>query len=114
MDAHPEIISIIKKRDDIHHQLYITHNYPAAVEGMLGLMGELKKKDRVDSLFDQIKREVLINENNRSRMENEERSKSNAPEYRDWLVKLNDILWDGKYLENKTYDSPLQPDTVKF
>jgi hypothetical protein len=109
MEAHPEIISLIKKRDEIHFLLFNQHNYHDGLWHMLGIIQELQEKDQDTDLIGEITRDILIYEKNRSSSNNLKRAGNRSLVYAGYLRRINKILWDGGYLKNEKYGMGIIP-----
>ena len=106
MSIHPEINSLIRKRDMVFSCLYETYNPEKALRLMEGILREIEKKHRPEELI-----EKIINEREKLRkIENQTQTKSHMSQmvhiYSDWLELLNDVLWEKEYLYNKRYGGP--------
>lgn len=117
MEAHPEITSIIKKRDEIHTLMYAKRHYTAAVECIQGLFYELEEKDQESEQGQEaitlIEKEVAVFSSLGS-IELKPHLKKSLPKYKQWLRVLNKILWEGGYLKNtKYYGDPITDDDFK-
>lgn len=106
-EMHPEIISLIHKRDEIHSQLYISNNPIAAIDGIYGLLSELEPKDKDPKFLEELRKELRILTENRSRVEIRRRVENNLFTYRDWLGRLNELLWEKSYLTNQKYSGEI-------
>lgn len=101
-ESHPEIGSIIYKRDEIHGLIYTARNYISAMEKMVGLIYELKPEDQDKTLLDELLHELRVLEGNQS-SSNRIRMQKNKENYWRYLQKLNTILWEKNYLSNEKY-----------
>ena len=106
MSIHPEINSLIKKRDMVFDYLHVQYNPEKALNIMEGMLRELESKHRPEELINKIRdeREKLRKMENRSQKTN--RISQMIHIYSDWLEELNDTLWDNDYLYNKRYGGP--------
>jgi hypothetical protein len=105
--THPEISSLIKKRDEIHDLIYNQHQYRDSIAHMLGLLFELKPEDKeiptVKELTDKLEKTTAMFIDTRSAAINRQREAALAMPSCKYLAKINDILWDGEYLTNEKY-----------
>jgi len=114
--GHPEIGSIIRKRDIIHFCLYpeSREDYKplSAITGMMGLLYELEEKHRDNELIEALKREEGALEEIKDTSQRDKRFNAMRHKYRDWLKRLNDALWKGKYLDPGRYSPETKRDTT--
>lgn len=116
--GHPEIGSIIKKRDIIHFCLYpeTPENYKpkTALWGILGLIREVEDKHRDKDLIKSVKHEIGIINKMQDISQRDKRYEAMRFKYGEWLEKLNDILWKGKYLDPGRYGPDRKKSKIKF
>lgn len=114
--AHPEIGSIIRKRDEIHACLYPLkrENYQplTAIRNMQGLLYELEDKFIEKRLVDALKKEEGIIEEIIDQSVRDKRYSEMRFKYREWFSQVNKILWEGKYLLNQKYGPVVGQDDV--
>jgi hypothetical protein len=115
--THPEISSLIKKRDAIHELIYTQHNYREAIDNMLGLIWELEpqdqEKEEVKKLIEKLENTTAMFIDTRSASINRQRESNLAMPSRRYLREVNGILWRGKYLSNEKYSGIIPTSTMK-
>jgi len=109
---HPQIGSIIRFRDQIYVALFVRNNIDAFLSECIGLMGILKPGDYSTELEEAILEEQKWFDNNKSIQNLKARKKNRRKTYTKWFRDLNEILWDKKYLENRTYAPETKKDTL--
>ncbi len=109
---HPQIGSIIRIRDQIYTALYVNQNTLNFLTQCVGLMAILKPYDYSEELEAKIYKELDFFEKNRSVEGKQTRIKRRRRTYTKWFRELNKILWDRKYLENRTYAPETKKDTL--
>jgi len=101
--VHPEIASIIRKRDEVHHFLYSNYNPLRALEGMVGLIYEIKREDRDEELIDKILKNINYLTQMRSRTARETEGLKMKQIFWGYLEQVNTILMTKGYLSNEFY-----------
>lgn len=100
---HPEIGSIIRKRDEIHNYLYNEYRPLTALVTMTGLLYEIQRKHRDDELLANIMKERIVYEKTVSKKQIRRYAHEMRSKYEDYLEQINNILWKYDYLIDKTY-----------
>ena len=78
----------------------------------IGLMALLKPEDYSQEFIENIVKEQEFFDKNQSRQKEINHLRSYRTQYNKWFKELNKILWNGKYLENKTYSPETKRDTL--
>lgn len=106
--SHPEIGSIIRKRDHADTLLYQEHKPIEALNRMMGIILELEKKHRDTELYDKIRKRFnyLYNTRSSDPVSYDQKKVELRAEHCEWLGELNELLWSHGYLYNKRYGSP--------
>jgi len=116
--GHPEIGSIIHKRDVIHFCLYPEpggdYRPLTAIWGILGLMREIEAKHRDTELIASLKREIGLINKLKDASRRDKRFEDMRFKYGEWLENLNNILWDGKYLDPGKYGPIRKQSRIPF
>lgn len=115
--SHPEIGSIIRKRDQIHDMLYLNYDPVKALENMIGLHWELEEKHQDGDYSKKLENElnVLGQAESVNRTEYNKLKSKRKHTYWQWLRELNQTLWENDYLYNKRYGAPeLKKDRVNL
>jgi len=110
---HPEIGSIIRKRDEIHNYLYNEYRPVKALVTMTGLLYEIQRKHRDDELLANIMKERIVYEGTSSKRQNVRYAHEMRPKYEGYLEQINNILWKHDYLIDKTYMGITPASTLK-
>lgn len=107
--SHPEIGSLVRKRDLVHTQLYDDYQPEKAIEGMQGIYFELEEKHQSlkEDFNDRIENELKYLDSlyNTSRGNYKTTVLNKKGVYKRWLQELNQLLWEGNYLINEKYDN---------
>ena len=110
---HPEIGSIIRKRDEIHDYLYKGYRPLRALVTMTGLLHEIQRKHRDDELLANILKERIFYERTGSKRQKARYANEMRPQYESYLEQINNILWKHDYLIDKTYMGITPASTLK-
>jgi hypothetical protein len=106
--SHPEISSLIHKRDTAHNLLYNENKPTQAMKQMIGIILELEKKHRPQTLYDKIKQRYnyLRITQKTDPVTYQQKAEELFHEHCEWLGELNEVLWTHSYLFNKRYGAP--------
>lgn len=112
--VHPEITSLIRKRDEIHSVLY-THDYAPglAIQQMIGLLFELEEKDQDEEIIEDLMKKFHFLSTMASQTNRNIHGKAMKPVLWGLMRKINKILWDGDYLTNEKYRGITPAETLK-
>ena len=110
---HPEISSIIRKRDAIHHHLYVEYRPLSALEQMVGLLNEIREEHRDEEAVTKIKQQYHRITGMQSRTARGQHGHKMRTVYWGYLTKINAILWDKGYLLEQTYRGITPAETLK-
>lgn len=105
---HPEITSIIQKRDLIHRYLYLDYHPLKALEGMVGLLYELHTEHQDPELLKKITQQFHIITRMQSRTARAQHGRKMKTIYWGYLRNINQILLNG-YLSNEFYNGFFDP-----
>ena len=103
MIIHPEILSLIRKRDEIHRLLYADYTPISAMEQMIGLLNELRQEHKGEGLSETLKKTYLGITTLHSRTRRIQRGKALKWKLWGYLDNLNGLLWKHGYLTNEFY-----------
>jgi hypothetical protein len=102
---HPEIASIIRKRDEIHRLIFIEYRPRKALDLMVGLLYSIRREHRPEGLLEEIHKERHFFMEIRSRKQREQYANRMRFKYEDYYQQLSDVLNDEGYLLAEFYTS---------
>jgi len=105
MIIHPEILSLIKKRDEIHRLLYVDYSPISAMEQMIGILNEIRRDDVDAELYEKLMKTYLGLTTIHSRTQRLQRGKALKTVLWGYLTKINHILMNKGYFTNEFYSS---------
>ena len=100
---HPEIGKILEKRDIPYWALYRNQDPEAFLRYAIGLHGSLQDHDKDDKLIRELHAEEQIVKRIKSKVGKQRRLENNLARYRNWMDRLENILWEKGYKENNKY-----------
>ena len=108
MIIHPEILSLIKKRDEIHRLLYAEYTPISAMEQMIGILNEIRREDVDEELHKTIKNTYINLTRIHSRTQRFHKGKALKLVLWGYLREINHILMNKGYLTNEFYKYELR------
>jgi len=112
---HPRIGSINQITMQIYTELFVTKNFPSAIDQMSGLIALIKEEDYPTELLKIIEDEYDYIIKIKGIRQLTDRMKIKQRTYKKWFREINSWLWKKKYLENEKYEPfKLEEDDAKF
>ncbi len=105
MIIHPEILSLIKKRDEIHRLLYVDYSPISAMEQMIGILNEIRRDDVDAELNEKLMKTYLGLTTIHSRTGRLQRGKNIKLLLWKYLTEINNILMSKGYFANAFYST---------
>lgn len=109
---HPEIASIIRKRDEIHRLIFIKYHPRRTLDLMVGLLYSIRREHRPKELLEEIHKERRVFTKTTSRKQRGQYANRMRFKYEDYYQQLSDVLNEEGYLLAEFYTSGFY-DTAK-
>lgn len=111
--THPEIGSLVRAKDQMWDAL-IRGDYINALARMWAILGDIKKEDDPNNMFETILKEQNLVQSLGDERRRRERISGASTAYRKWGRDIIQILWDKHYLENKKYGPIRKQSRIPF